>query len=299
LQKIRSKDPLTEPKHIAAFEKRQLLEFQRQITAVQGIAFCFPYKFNYPWPEEAIALWENDQITLGRCGNANACVVCTSEKMARHRKMAELVCDDWVNAGGSVYWQRLSLQNSSEHHTSEKYDLLKKTWSGMARLTDFKNARSTAGEPQFCRVIEEVLTIHGWYPHFHVLWLFDSHVTDEQAATYLDKVILLWAKAANKISPSLALAEAQHTEWKKLNVARGTVTNYLFKHGFYDLSFEAAIDDPYTQSLSPFQVLRVYFETGDIKLRCFFYDFERSCSNLRRVKFSVRFPKPSCWPLVD
>jgi len=289
MQNYRSTDPLTDPRDLAAFEKRQLLEFQRNITELQGVRTCFPYKFGYPWSEEAIELFESGRVVMGRCGNSNACVVCASEKMAKHRRKIEKRLIQWVKSGGSVYWQRLSLQNVSDQPTKKKYTLLTSNWSAMLRLTAFKRAFTAISSPKFFKVLEESLTSCGWYPHYHLVWLIRPGISAKKVKIFLQEVVDLWVMASKKISGALAEVSAQYSDFRKLNVIRGTLTNYTCKHAFHDLGFDPQVEDPYDQKLSPFQVLQVFLETGEWELGVFFADFELASRGLRRVSYSTKF----------
>jgi hypothetical protein len=95
--------------------------------------------------------------------------------------------------------------------------------------------------------------------------------------------------ASKKIPGVLAESRAQYSDFRRLNVIRGTLTNYTCKHAYHDLGFDPQLEEPYGQKLSPFQVLQVFLETGAWEFGVFFAEFELASRGLRRVSYSPNF----------
>ena len=289
LNGTRSTSPLVGSVNIAAYEKRQLLEYQKTITVNASTYSCAPYKFGYPWPEEAVLQLEEGVLALGRCGNRNSCIVCSSEILAKKRAQIDSAFDSWAFHGGFVHWQTLTHRRSARTWTVEKYKKLNKTWSLLQNSRGFKTASAKAHNPLFVKVIEETLTSWGWFPHIHCCWLFRHEVSQNDREEFLQRVADQWVTASQKINKRLATPSGQSTFLEPLNLSGGKVPEYLTKHGFHEIKFNAQIENPFDAGLSPFEVLKVLFETGDQRLEKFFMDFEKASRGLRRVTKSRHF----------
>jgi hypothetical protein len=136
--------------------------------------------------------------------------------MAKSRRKVDAKLTAWVNNGGSIYCQRLAPQNMADKTTTRKYKSLTDTWNAVTRLTASKKALAKARMPKYCRVLEESLTINGWYPHFHLIWQFDSQVTNKDAGVFLDSITNAWVKASGKIIGSNASVSEQYSDYKNL-----------------------------------------------------------------------------------
>lgn len=230
--------------------------------------------------------FEAGYIQLGRCGGKNACIVCTSQHLARAREEIAFDLEALHQSQGVAYWQRLSCAHDENQWLTQKYDQISHAWGNMRRSRGFLWASQQANHPVCIRVLEETLTWFGWYPHYHVLWLFPPGTLESTATWFLDEVTRLWVIASNKNTQLITTSAAQYTDYEQLDIANGSLAGYLLKHGYYDLSFDEAVENPYDSSLSPFEVLRVYCATGDWRLKAFYWLFEKSSKGQRRVLFS-------------
>lgn len=126
-----------------------------------------------------------------------------------------------------------------------------------------------------------------WFPHFHVVWFFTESFGYEHMLEFALQVADLWAIYSNQCGASGTRAANQFHDKIDSNTEKQTA-QYLFKHGFLDLSFEPATVDLTKHSLSPFHLLAYTFYVGDADLLDQWEDFEQATSGTRRIVLSPK-----------
>jgi hypothetical protein len=267
----------------AAFEKRALLEEIREVTHLQGVGLCFPYKNGYPWPSKALPLF-NQGLSPRNCGNSHACPVCASRYMAIRRATFEVAAEAWVKNGGFMMQSKLSLRNDPLIETVIKYRELSSNWTRMRNLSRYKTLADSAGQPHFVKILEESISDTGLFPHLHVVWLFSDEVSPAAARNFLVEIARLWCTIANRHSLGAGRRGQYVGQLSSTNLAG--IGDYFFKHGFFDLK-----SDPRSVAKpDPFMGFRRYLLTGEIDYLIFWFDFELASARQNRVRFSSAFP---------
>lgn len=273
----------------AGYAKRELLEqviAHDSYLAVPGIYSCFPYWASQPMNEMAqIRLAEHGYIAPRHCGNAHACPVCTSSKMAEDRERFKALMDKHVTDGGGLVLQTLTLSHKAEDDTSQKYRQLFTVWSKMRNGSAYKAAVKNAGEPLFLRILEENLTAEAWHPHFHVVWFFEPSKQESAQRQFARTINSLWVNTAKKWSVHGAYESSQTFDIIDPNSSK-QLSQYLFKHGFFDLSLDLTAKSQNPFGLNPFGVFRLFLKTGETLYGYLWRDFQIATYGRNRVQLS-------------
>ena len=262
----------------AALEKRELLEGINLYGDTYHAARCFPYHLGLPMPDAARARAAQG-ITRRSCNSRHDCPVCTSKYMAEKREDFIRLMDSWVADGGLVHSMTLTIRNSFLEPSRAKYEALSRTWTAMNRRRPFQSLKSEFGA-ESVRVLEEVLTDEGWFPHYHLVWFFPSGVTRAQVKTFMAKAKTYWCEAANSAWKLGADLAPQFDKPVTLSRSK-SFAQYLFKHGFHNLDF-----DPEKDELSPFKLVRDLLATGEAHGWQYWQDFTHASEGMNRVRFS-------------
>lgn len=262
----------------AAIAKRELLEGINLYGQTYHAARCFPYQPWLPMPEAA-----RHRAALGMtrrsCNSRHDCPVCTSKFMTEKLRDFRRLMDSWVANRGQVFWMTFTLRNSFLEPSRAKYEALSSTWTTMNRRRSFKTLKSKFGV-EFVRVLEEVFTEEGWFPHYHVAWFFPHAVTAMQAEEFMASAKIFWAEAANA-EWKLGADPSKQFSGPVTQSSSKTFAQYLFKHGFYDVNLDLDTSD-----LSPFNMARILLQTGEADGWKFWYDFTLASEGMNRVRFS-------------
>ena len=272
----------------AAWEKRELLEELREVTSLNGIRACFPYKYGYPWPKKAVEVALTQSAGTYHCGNRHACPVCTSAFMAKCRDEFVLVMKSWTSEGGFLVGQTLTLANSDSIRAPQKYFELTATWGNLINRPSFKRAFLGANSPMMMKVLEEQLGEFGWFPHFHLIWFFEQRTQQEQAQQFLDQISRLWCDAAHAVSTLGATMTGQYI-FEIDQESPKTMGRYVTKHAYHDLGFLPKTFYETHHSLSAFEAFRTFAVSGDLELLRRWIEFEVASAGRGRVKFSRSF----------
>jgi len=262
----------------ASLEKRELLEGINLSGQTYHAARCFPYQPWLPMPDAARDRAAQG-ITRRSCNSRHDCPVCTSKYMAEKREDFMLLMDAWVADGGLVHSMTLTIRNSFLEPSRSKYEALSRTWTAMNRRRPFQALKAEFGA-ESVRVLEEVLTDEGWFPHYHLVWFFPSGVTRAQVKTFMAKAKTYWCEAANSAWKLGADYAPQFDKPVTLSRSK-SFAQYLFKHGFHNLNV-----DPAKEELSPFELVRALLASGEADGWQYWQDFTSASEGMNRVRFS-------------
>ena len=251
-------------------------------TSVMGVTNC-GVKFLMPTYKSGKR--EIVEVT-DRCGNKHVCPPCMSYQYSKLRKRFRRSIEGWINNGGFVYTQTLTLPNRSKR-LIYKHEDLAKVWCAMTKGKRFSSMRKHYGMKQYLRILEDLLSTKGSFPHFHLTWFFENGRTEDDAARFCDEVANLWAQVANKSGARGTQAARQW--YGPISQSVSGYVNYMLKHGYYD-----QITDPnnfYSESkrLKPLDFLRVLVRTSDYAMVEVWLDYEVATRSLHRVQPSKNF----------
>jgi len=262
----------------ASLEKRELLEGINLYGQTYHAARCFPYKPWLPMPEAARDRAAQG-ITRRSCNSRHDCPVCTSKYMAEKREDFICLMDSWVADGGLVHSMTLTIRNSFLEPSRAKYEALSRTWTAMNKRRPFQALKAEFGA-ESVRVLEEVFTDEGWFPHYHLVWFFPHGVSRAKVKTFMSKAKTFWCEAANSV---WKLGAEYAPQFDKPVTLKGSKSfaQYLFKHGYHNLDFDSEKDE-----LSPFKLVRELLASGEVDGWQFWQDFTLASEGMNRVRFS-------------
>lgn len=178
-----------------------------------------------------------------------------------------------------VHSMTLTIRNSFLEPSRAKYEALSRTWKAMNCRRAFKTLRSGLGV-ESVRVLEEVFTEEGWFPHYHLVWFFAAGVKRKDVRAFMKAAKTFWCEAANSSWTLGAEFRAQFDKAVTQSKSK-SFAQYLFKHGFHNLDFDPALDE-----LSPFKVARSLLATGEADGWRVWQDFALASAGMNRVRFS-------------
>lgn len=273
----------TTPQEIAKNKKYKLLLGLKYITSLYGITNC----------SNEIRIWNpghptHQQVITKRCGNRQACPPCTSRFMAKQRKSLAKAMQKQRSQGGDVCTGALTIQVPKGANLDESIKRLKLSWTLMARSGSFTNLLKKHKIVGYARISEQKLINHTWFPHFHMIWLSDTPLSQLDIDEFGAELASLWAKYATKAGAANTLAANQSI----YTVTQGTEqakANYLCKHGYFDLSKDLDFYPEGNFELEPFEVLEVALITGQADFAEKWEEYEKATNGLKRVNLSRHY----------
>jgi hypothetical protein len=120
-----------------------------------------------------------------------------------------------------------------------------------------------------------------------MVWFFDKSVSRKAAKEFTSAISRLWSETANKWTNSGADPEGQESKKLTKGSAR-RFGQYLFKHGFHDLKLgvKALVTNETKYSIKPFELFRLFLDTGLLSFGEAWLDFQKASYGTTRAKFS-------------
>ena len=273
----------TTPQEIAKNKKYKLLLGLKYITSLYGITNC----------SNEVRIWNpghptHEKVITKRCGNRQSCPPCTSRYMAKHRKSLAKAMQKQRTLGGDVCTGALTIQIPKGTRLEESIKILKQSWTLMTKSGSFPNLLKKHKILGYARIAEQKLINHTWFPHFHMLWLSETPLSQLDIDGFGAELATLWAKYAGKAGAANTLAANQSI----YAVTRGTEqakANYLCKHGYFDLNKDLDIYPAGHFELEPFEVLEISLITGQAEFAEKWEEYELATNGLKRVNRSRHF----------
>lgn len=220
------------------------------------------------------------------CDNKHVCPTCMRYIYARHQREFERTLDWWEEARGSVYTQTFSLPNRNKP-LKYKHEDLARTWQAVGKSKGYQSLRKTYGVTQYLRVLEDSLKVIGSNPHFHLTWFFNSHYEENHMQAFANKFALLWEGRGEAVGARGVQANQQ---WSgPIRDSNQAYARYMFKHGYWDLSFDAEQAIGNNQGLKPLEFLRVMLATGNEVLLKVWHEYEDATFKRHRIQPSRDF----------
>ena len=214
------------------------------------------------------------------CGSVWACPVCAAKISEKRRLELQQAFDIHKSKGGQIALLTLTF---SHKKTDRLRDTMKRFSSATTKLFSgkaYNNIRLEMGIIGRIRVAEVTYGQNGFHPHLHIA-IFYNNVTD------LDKMkkrlFELWSKACEKFGLTsskkygLDLQSAEHAQ------------EYLSKHGTWSLEQEMSkshIKVAKNESMTPFDFLRNYLLSEDVKYLKLFREYLECFKGKRQIQWS-------------
>lgn len=270
------------PGLLAKAEAEALRQSLSTFTSVMGVTNCGT-KF---LTAKVTATGREVIEVTDRCRNKHVCPNCMGYAYWKHAKNLETLLPSWIDAGGSVYTQTLTLPNRNKP-LIYKHEDLASTWKAMGKSKRYSKLKKKYGLIQYIRVLEDVLRVKGSFPHFHLTWFFQTALSDQEMRDFSQEIAELWADSALKVGVKGTQSSRQ---WAgPISFKAKTYARYIFKHGYFDLSFEPNATQISEVGLKPLEFLRALVATGDFEMLKTWMEYEAATTNRHRIQPSKGF----------
>jgi len=183
---------------LAAYAARSVLEQVRDYTSIPSVSRCFPYYGSKTWPPLASQRLKSGQFIINKCGNKNACVVCSRAHDAESRKAFSEQFDDFIRQGYKPYWQTFDIGFKTTTSGKNRVKIMGSFWRKLGQNTKYRKLIGKARVLGF-RVTEFEYDWESedWTPHYHVVWLFNSELTESEIGGFMAHTSTFWRGQQN------------------------------------------------------------------------------------------------------
>ena len=275
----------TQTTFIAAYAVRMLLEQLRGQTLLHTVGRCFPYGPNFPRSKLAQQWLAQNPGPTTRCGNRNACPVCSRAHEASASKRFGYTFDDYMDQGYQPWWQTLEAGFEVSMSAKDRYGSMNRLWGSVLASRGLRQARKTLGAASL-RVTEETLIDEIWTPHFHVLWVFPQEISEPDIIAFLDLISTQWRQKQSKMAGLRASSRLPYTS--PLDSTTVPKKQYLFKSFWISVS-EKGIEEQ-SNLARPVDFLISAALTGDLAHWECWNAYEIASMGVRRYSFSRNWP---------
>lgn len=236
---------------------------------------------------EDIKVWKHRQTHkafysgLIVCGSVWCCPICASKITERRKQELKIAFDTHKSNGGKIAMLTLTF---SHDKTDKLKDLLDKFGQATQRLfrgKAFDNIRKELDLIGRIRVYECTYGDNGFHPHAHIALFYNN---DVDLMDIRIKIYRLWEKACEKeglktsFDFGLDLQSAEQAE------------EYFCKHGTWSIEQEMtkwhSKKGKLNTSLTPFDFLRYYMHTEDIRYLKLFEEYAKAFKGKRQLQWS-------------
>ena len=253
----------------------------RMAVPNERVATCLRYKLG-----SEVAVWKHKETKkafyngLMVCGSVWACPVCAAKIAEKRRLELQQAFNVHKEKGGFIALLTLTF---SHKKTDKLKDTLKKFTNATNKMFSgraYQDIRLIMNIIGRVRVFEVTYGQNGFHPHVHIAIFYENE-------TDLDKMkkrmYELWSKACEKVGLTstkkygLDLQSGEHAQ------------EYLSKHGTWSLEQEmskAHIKVAKNESMTPFDFLRNYLISEDVKYLKLFKEYLECFKGKRQIQWS-------------
>ncbi|SCX08393.1 hypothetical protein [Candidatus Aquiluna sp. UB-MaderosW2red] len=275
----------TSPTSNAALAKKEIESLRIAMcsfTSIRGVTSC---GMKLLLVKVSLGKREVVEVT-DHCKNKHVCPSCMNYQYWKFGKRLGVAIGSWLDLGGAVFTQTLTLPNRNKK-LIYKHEDLARVWTAMGKTKRYSSLKRKSGMKQSLRVLEDVLGIKYSFPHFHLTWFFQERLQIQEMEAFSREVAQLWQLSADKCGVRGVQSVQQ---WS--GPIQSSITgycNYLFKHGYFDLNFQPKDPGNSNRGLKPLDYLRVLVATGDYEMLKTWLDYEQATSHRHRIQPSKGF----------
>jgi hypothetical protein len=225
---------------------------------------------------------------LETCGNVWLCPVCSAK--IHHRRAAELrdALDSWAENGHSASLITITVPHDLGDRLGKLLDAQRDAWKHVTQGASWQRLKCRLGIAGHIIALEFTWgDENGWHPHYHVLLVHDQ---DPGAAAIAALHGHIHSRLAGACSDAgLRQPDQFHAVRIDPNVSATAAGGYVAKGGDWTPAEEMTRGDLKTShigSRTPFQILADYYQTGDIRDRDLWREYDRVVRNLAAVRWS-------------
>jgi len=209
------------------------------------------------------------------CGSVWVCPVCAAKISERRRTELKKAFKQHLDAGGYCSMVTLTFSHSKSDKLDDLLFALSKAMQTFRRGKRFDRFRLDIGLIGSIRAFEITYGSNGWHPHIHLLLMHTNEIAPYERYDYQDWLYSMWSGACAKYGLDTSMAHGL-----KLDDAQEAST-YIGKWGdLMDKPWgtdsemtKANIKKGRIGSMTPFDMLRVIVEDGDLEYEYKFKEY--------------------------
>lgn len=225
------------------------------------------------------------------CGSVWTCPVCAAKISEKRKKEIEQAFEIHKSNGGKIAMLTLTFSHKKFHNLKDLLDKFGQATQKFMSGRAYNDIRLFMGLIGRIRVYEVTYGENGYHPHAHIALFYENEIN---LKVMQDQMFDLWKKACHKVGLTTGRKNGLHLE------SAEQAEQYLSKHGTWSLEQELSkshVKKAKNGSMSPFDFLREYLKSEDIKYLNLFKDYAECFKGKRQIQWSQGLKKQ--FVLVD
>ena len=222
------------------------------------------------------------------CGSVWVCPVCASKISERRRKELKTAFKAHLDAGGYCTMVTLTFAHSARDKLDDMLLALGKSMQNFSRGKRHDNFRKEIGLIGKIRAFEVTYGANGWHPHIHLLLMHSNEIEPWDWSDLEDRLYSMWSAACAKNG-----LETSREHGLKMHDAAEAST-YVGKWGdLMDKRWgtdsemtKANIKKGRAGSMTPFDMLRVVIEDGDLEYEDKYREYAKATKGKQQLVWS-------------
>ncbi|WP_417821370.1 protein rep [Terasakiella sp.] len=228
---------------------------------------------------------ENETSHFGgieTCGSVWHCPVCAAKITEGRREELDALLKAHKEAGGFAYMATFTMPHNKFQHPKELKDTVSEAWRKTKAGKKWQQMRDECGWLGDVRALEITHGENGWHPHIHVLILFKSHASDQDANDLAEWLFSTWQKRVFKMGYGLCSRDA--FRFDPVSNESGAA-DYVSKWGASHELTKAHMKKG-RGGRTPWQILRSYQDTGSEEDARLFRQYGKAFKGARQLTWS-------------
>ncbi len=264
------------------------------VTTLQRVRGCSRWRINAGDGVPVVASPEEAHFAnLQRCASVWACPCCSAKIRNERSAEVEQMANLHTAAGGRVFMVTLTVRHTRGQALGHLVNAVAGAWTSILAGRQAKAWKERHGVLGTVRAMEITHGENGWHPHLHVLFVTESWCDAEALG---DELRGKWCDFV------AAQGLARPLEHVALRVSQGDVSAYVAKVQDADSAHGIALEmtrhdmkEGRRAGRTPFQILRDFRETGDVRDLRLWRVYERATFRRQAITWSAglrgRFPE--------
>jgi Replication protein len=219
-----------------------------------------------------------------RCGSSWSCPLCAPVVRQRRAEEIDAALRRHLDAGGGALFLTVTLRHKKRDTLASRLDVVSQSMRLILQGEPWQRRKRALGYVGNIKAIDITWgEANGWHAHAHVLLLFDAPVSEAQRSDLETWVFGRWSKIAE--NKALGTVTRAHGVDLRQVTTSGDLAEYLTTiDSDWSPGLELARTD--IKRWSPFDLLTLLMQTGDVRYRALWLEYEEATFNKRSVKWS-------------
>jgi hypothetical protein len=222
------------------------------------------------------------------CGSVWVCPVCAAKISERRRQELKTAFKAHLDTGGYCTMVTLTFSHSPKDKLDDLLVALGKSMQDFSRGKRHDNFRKEIGLIGKIRAFEVTHGANGWHPHIHLLLMHSNEIEPWEWSNMEDKLYSMWSGACAKNG----LATSREHGLRMHDAAEAST--YIGKWGdIMDKPWgtdsemtKANIKKGRGESITPFDMLRVIIEDGDLEFEGKYQEYAKATKGKQQLVWS-------------